>query len=139
MRKLLLVALLLVASGTAYSGGKEYTYRHCEGFIFDADDCTKCEEVNVVQIKVNKQIKSVMLVYKNKKITPEVFNGCQIFDEDTFKCEEETSDEISATHKEASLANGVFMSREGTYYAFRKEDEHYNCAIEKKSILNFFK
>jgi hypothetical protein len=39
----LAVGLLLIASGNAYSGGKEYTLKSCDK---ESDNCDKCKDRN---------------------------------------------------------------------------------------------
>jgi hypothetical protein len=137
IRLLKVLAVALALFFAQETGAKEYSYRTCDNLETMVSDCKKCKEIGVAQIKENKQIRSIAILLPGT--APVVFNQCQIFDDETFVCNEKIFEETTATYKSASLANGIFTSdvslliRDGGFY------ESFDCAIEKKGLLNFFK
>jgi hypothetical protein len=150
MRMLLIVGLMLGASGNVYSGEKEYTYKSCaEG----KNNCNECKESeNKVSFKVSKSLGSVMktLIRKDGTKKSRTLDNCKIFDEDTFECETISKAFVSrdyATGGSSSrfiLSNGGWeeTNRNGMYRIESKvteETNFYKCGKEIKSIFNFFK
>ena len=146
MRKLLIVGLMLVASGTAYSGEKEYTYKRCDkGKEYVAKDGAK------ISFKVSKSLGSVMktIIRKDGKSSSTIDN-CKIFDEDTFECETTTKAFVSRNYASAGsserfiLSNGEWEATNNIGMA-RHGNEMYEginysyCGKEIKSIFNLFK
>lgn len=88
MRKILRVGLMLIASGSAYSDGKEYTLKTCMNDMI-TPDCSKCGEVKgKISFKVSKSLNSVMkdIVRYDGSQTSTVVDNCKIFDDETFEC-----------------------------------------------------
>jgi hypothetical protein len=133
---------MLVASGTAYSGEKEYTYKRCD----------KGKEDGVkISFKVSKSLGSVMktIIRKDGKSSSTIDN-CKIFDEDTFECETTTKAFVSRDYAAAGsserliLSNGeweqtntIGMVRIGSKVI--EETNYSYCGKEIKSIFNLFK
>ena len=84
-----MVGLMLIVSGAAHSGGKEYTLKNCAN-PKDNPNCSECGEVKgKASFKVNKSISSVMkdiVRYDNGKEVSSVIDNCKIFDNETFEC-----------------------------------------------------
>lgn len=149
--KILIVGLMLIASGNVYSGSKEYTLKHCDEGIKNCDECKG--DGSKVSFKVSKSLGSVMqtVIQKDGTSGSSTIDNCKIFDEDTFECElisepylykDRSSDGMSSRK---ILSNGKFESihwegekmMDGKWY---KETSTYNyCATEIKSIYNLFK
>ncbi len=137
MRKLLLVGLMLIASGNAYSGGKEYSYKNCGD---ELKDCDKCKQVGKVTFKVSKSLSSVMetkSIFHNGKINSDVIDNCKIFDDDTFECKTISEWEVKNSHLNEILilSNGNWES----YYTIHGKIFSKKCGTEIKSDFNLFK
>jgi hypothetical protein len=91
MIKILIVGLMLVVSGTAYSGENEYKLKDCKNEL-DANRCDdKCEILGKVSFKTSKSLNSVMVNYTISnpyETASEARENCKIFDDNTFSCPE---------------------------------------------------
>ena len=150
MIKLLIVGLILVISGTAYSGEKEYTYKSCYG---GKNNCNECEDDGTkISFKVSKSLGSVMqtISLKDGSKHSSTIDNCKIFDEDTFECEtiskaffyRDIADEGSSSR--FILSNGGWENtiRKGRIRfgsEVIKPTNSYHCGKEIKSIFNLFK
>ena len=88
MKKILIVGLMLIASGSVYSSGKEYTLKTCMNDMI-TPDCSKCGEVKgKISFKVSKSLNSVMkdIVRYDGFEESKVVDNCKIFDDETFEC-----------------------------------------------------
>ena len=155
MRKLLIVALMLVASGSAYSGGKEYSVYNCEK-QGDAETCDGCELITglkSVSFKVSKSLGSIMSTYtlNDNRIKSRTINNCKVFDDESVDCEtidksvfiDKNSIYVKRLYK-FILANGKWSSiqeMDPDFFNGKKIDHPTlsSCGTEIKSILNFFK
>ena len=130
MKKIVAVGLFLIASASAYSGGKEYTFKICDK---GKDKCDECKDIEKkVTFKVSKSLGSVMRTVLKKDGTSKssTIDNCKIFDDETFECE--TYFAYSDFH--FILSNGKWeqTSRHKIY-------DTYYCGTEIKSLLNLFK
>jgi hypothetical protein len=74
MRKIMIIGLMLVVSGTAYSNGKEYSYSNCNkvtggfsGFVNEISTCEQCKLLNkTISFKISKTQDSVMTIVTDK-------------------------------------------------------------------------
>lgn len=145
MKKIIIVVLILIASGTVYSGEKEYTYKSCHEGKTNCNEC-KIEE-GKISYKVSKSLRSVMKTYIKKDGTIDwsgTIDNCKIFDEDTFECETifETGGTGSSIREVLSNGKWEWMTRYGAHMSegkMVKESVSYTCGTEIKNIFNFFK
>ncbi len=149
---------MLVTSGTANSGEKEYSYNNCNKLrpidIYQIATCEKCDLLNkTISFKISKSQDSIMktITDKDGHKTSSTIRNCKIFDEETFECEtikEETRHKTLIKYgieDKFILANGRWSS----YYIDKGTDFNYesiilssirsSCGKELKSISNFFK
>ena len=135
MKKILIVGLMLVASGSAYSGEKEYTLKDCKNEL-DANRCDdKCEILGKVSFKTSKSLNSVMENYTISnpyETASEAIENCKIFDENTFSCKNEHKLTINVE----TLSNGKYFSKSSWKHS---DSESFWCGTEIKSIFNLFK
>ena len=146
MRMLLIVGLMLVASGNVYSGEKEYTYLDCdEGKEDGAKDGVK------VSFKVSKPLGSVMktIIRKDGKSSSTIDN-CKIFDEDTFECETIDKGYVSRDYVNGGSSERLILSNGEWKQTNTKgrsrlrsnvwgETTYSHCGTEIKGIFNLFK
>ena len=148
---LLIVGLLLVASGTAYSGDKEYSSKSCyEG----KNNCNECKETKVskVSFKVSKSLGSVMKTEIKKDGTKKssTIDNCKIFDEDTFECETISKAFVSIDYANGGASSRFILSNgeweETNWYGIVRfgskvdeETNYFSCGKEIKSVFNLFK
>ena len=88
MKKILIVGLMLIASGSAYSNGKEYTHETCKS-EHEANSCDNCKVIGKVSFKVSKSLGSVMktVTFSDGRNKSSIINNCKIFDDETFQCD----------------------------------------------------
>lgn len=145
MIKILIFGLMLIASESAYSEGKEYTIKKCKNVtVTDVEGCDKCKVVGKISFKISKSQDSVMtnIVLDTGKKISEVKENCKIFDEETFECK--TTNEIDGT--KMNLTFRMMLSNEKwintfdmTGPSFYFSENISNCGEEIKSDFNFFK
>lgn len=151
MRKLLIVGLMLIASGSVYSSGKEYTHETCKSEQ-EANSCDKCKVIGKVSFKVSKSLGSVMktVTFSDGRNKSSTINNCKIFDDETFECD--ASKEAILTQETSYfgksdlfiLANGkwtnIVKMEEGTIGKEKYEAMYsYRCGTEIKNIYNLLK
>jgi hypothetical protein len=132
MIKILIFGLILIASESAYSGGKEYTYKICDE---GKNNCNECEDKgDKISFKVSKSLASVMrtVIKKDGTKRSSTMDNCKIFDEDTFDCETEKERILLSHH--LILSNG-----EWHYRSSLGEHNSHSCGTEIKSVFNLFK
>ena len=151
MRTILIVGLILIASGNVYSGEKEYTSKTCVG----KNNCNECNETKVskVSFKVSKSLGSVMRteIKRDGTKSSSTIDNCKIFDEDNFECKttveafvvrddyanEGTSYRFILSNGEWEETNWFGRVRIGSKVG--EEINYFSCGKEIKSFFNFFK
>ena len=108
MRKLLIVGLMLVASGSVYSSGKEYTLKYCDD-VKDINRCDKCVINGKISFRINKSQDAVMedLVFDDGRKHSTLIDNCKIFDDD-FECKSVSSS--SSPLGEMTITNRYVVS-----------------------------
>ena len=145
MRTILIVGLILIASGNVYSGEKEYTIKRCKD-VTDVARCDKCKVIGKISFKISKSQDSVMktTVLDTGEKFSVVEENCKIFDDETFECKTTIDGEISGTKMKTTfrmmLSNRKWID---TFYVsspgFYAPEQLSRCGEEIKSDFNLFK
>ena len=120
MIKILIVGLMLVASGSVYSSGKEYSSYDCnkKGNSKTCEGCELQKDITV-NFKVSTSLDTVMrtVTFKDGRKGSITIKDCKIFDDDTIACEtkeqqkiEDGSLLVGEKTKEFIVANGIWSS-----------------------------
>ena len=109
MKKLLMIGLMMIISGTAYSGAKEYTIRICKNVTNHSNCNDTCKVVGKINFKISKPQYSVMknMIFDTGQIESVVEGNCKIFDDD-FECKSVSSS--SSPLGEMTITNRYVVS-----------------------------
>jgi hypothetical protein len=149
--KILAVFLLLIASGIAYSGGKEYTYKNCDKGKNNCDESK--DSGKKISFKVSKSLGSVMRTFTRNDGYSKSYtiDNCKVFDDETFECKSITEPVfgdgwfVGGRSDIWILSNGKWehtIEKEGNDVPGRdisKGTYSCECGTEIKSLLNLFK
>ena len=127
MKKLLIVWLMLITSGAAYSSGKEYSSYDCnkKGNSTTCEGCELQKDITV-SFKVSTSLDTVMrtVSFKDGRKGSQTIKDCKIFDDDTIACETEEEQKengslvIGGKTDNFILANGIWSTSHISYPNF---------------------
>lgn len=113
-----MVGLMMIISGAAYSGAKEYTIRICKNVTNHSNCNDTCKVVGKINFKISKSQDSVMknMIFDTGQIESMVEGNCKIFDEETFECKDSSDGDISGIkiklRTRLMLSNGKWIMKD---------------------------